>query len=208
MISIEGAARGEAPPGFVAASPSGAARGLSSGELRIEWTRAATRLQWRLAALITPTDTRSISVSAATGRVICCGALCTVRSTPSRLRFLIGTNDIGWLHRTAADTVAGIDAVANCISVCRLQRSSWWDRQATAARGCGRPRPRSNPPWRPATVTAKCPRRLIGISQRRFSKTASWIAHYSATLSKSRRNRLCTLLRKDRNGWLLLSSRH
>jgi lysophospholipase L1-like esterase len=31
--------------------------------------------------------------------------------TPKVAVILIGTNDIGWLHRTAADTVAGIDAV-------------------------------------------------------------------------------------------------
>jgi lysophospholipase L1-like esterase len=31
---------------------------------------------------------------------------------PKAAVILIGTNDIGWLHRTAADTVAGIDAVA------------------------------------------------------------------------------------------------
>jgi lysophospholipase L1-like esterase len=30
---------------------------------------------------------------------------------PKAAVILIGTNDIGWLHRTAADTVAGIDAV-------------------------------------------------------------------------------------------------
>jgi hypothetical protein len=123
---------------------------------------------------------------------------------------LIGTNDIGWLHRTAADTVAGIDAGwQNCTSVCRLQKSCWWVYcRATAARGCGRPRPRSIPPWRLTTVTARCPTWLIGMSHRRFSGTASWIPHRSATLNKSRRNRLYTLLRKDRNGWLLLLSRH
>jgi lysophospholipase L1-like esterase len=31
--------------------------------------------------------------------------------TPKVAVILIGTNDIGWLHRTAADTVSGIDAV-------------------------------------------------------------------------------------------------
>jgi lysophospholipase L1-like esterase len=115
----------------------------------------------------------------ATGRVICCGALCTVRSTASRpkVAVLLGTNDIGWLQRTATDTVACIDALVAELHL-RLP--------ATKILLVGllprRPRPGARPataeiilPWRLATVTAKCPTWPLRISPRRFSSTACWL---------------------------------
>ena len=62
---------------------------------------------------------------------------------PKAAVILIGTNDIGWLHRTAADTVAGIDAVVAelhlCLSATKIllvgllpSDRGTWVRQATS----------------------------------------------------------------------------
>jgi lysophospholipase L1-like esterase len=122
---------------------------------------------------------------------------------------LIGTNDIGWLHRTAADTVAGIEAVvaelhlrlpATKILLVGLLPSdrSLWVQQATAEINSALAAHYGNGQVPYVTFRDVSPVLL---------KSSVLDTHFSATLSKSRRSRLCTLLRKDRNIWLLRSSR-
>jgi hypothetical protein len=145
----------------------------------------------------------------ATGRVICCGALCTVRSTASRpkVAVLLGTNDIGWLQRTATDTVACIDAL---VAELHLRLPGYKDpaggsiaAPAGGAAGHGRDHSALAARYGNGQVPYVASR---DISPALF-KYGVLASPCSAIPSRSSRNRLCTLLREGRIARLLLLSR-
>jgi lysophospholipase L1-like esterase len=123
---------------------------------------------------------------------------------------LIGTNDIGWLHRTAADTVAGIDAVvaelhlrvpATKILLVGLLPSDrgTWVRQATAEINSALAAHYGNGQVPYVTYRDVSPAFLKnGVLDTSLFSDPRQVPSESAY----------TLLRKDRKGWLLLLSRH
>ena len=125
---------------------------------------------------------------------------------------LIGTNDIGWLHRTAADTVAGINMVvaelrlrlpATKILLVGLLPSDRgpWATQATAEINSALAAHYGN--GRAPYVTF----RDVSLVFLKNGVLDTHILQRSDRASPGA-TRLCILLQKDRSGWLLRLSLH